>query len=96
MAPELLFGEPADARTDVFAAAVVLHQTLTGRLPFEASTPTTLAARMLRGGPLPIADDASIPGPLAELITTALAAEPAERPPSAAAFHDALARAGAR
>lgn len=96
MAPELLFGEPADARTDVFAAAVVLHQALTGRLPFEASTPSALAVCMLRGGPLPIAEDASVPGPLAELIAAALAAEPGERPPSAAAFHDALARAGAR
>jgi AraC family transcriptional regulator of adaptative response/methylated-DNA-[protein]-cysteine methyltransferase len=93
MAPELLFGEPADARTDVFAAAVVLHQALTGRLPFEGSTATALAACMLRGEPLPIERDTSIPQPLAELITRALALEPGERPASAAAFHDALARA---
>jgi len=53
MAPELLFGEPADARTDLFAAGVVLHQALTGRLPFEASRPAALAARRLWGGPLP-------------------------------------------
>lgn len=92
MAPELLFGEPADARTDVFAAAVVLHQALTGRLPFEASTPAALAACMLRSGPLPITDDASIPRPLAALIARALTLEPRERPASAAEFHDALAR----
>jgi O-6-methylguanine DNA methyltransferase len=91
MAPELLFGEPADARTDLFAAGVVLHQALTGRLPFEGSTPTELAARMLRGGPLPVASDASVPKQLAELLATVLAAEPRDRPRSAAAFHDALA-----
>jgi AraC family transcriptional regulator, regulatory protein of adaptative response / methylated-DNA-[protein]-cysteine methyltransferase len=91
MAPELLFGEPADARTDLFAAGVVLHQALTGRLPFEGSTPTELAAGMLRGGPLPIASDASVPKQLAELLASVLAAEPRDRPRSAAAFHDALA-----
>jgi AraC family transcriptional regulator of adaptative response/methylated-DNA-[protein]-cysteine methyltransferase len=96
MAPELLFGEPADARTDVFAAGVVLHQALTGRLPFDAPTPTQLAARMLRGGPLPITSDASVARPLAYLVAAALAAEPNERPASAAAFHDALAEAGAQ
>ena len=96
MAPELLFGEPADARTDVFAAGVVLHQALTGRLPFDAPTPTELAARMLRGGPLPITSDASVARPLAYLVAAALAAEPNERPASAAAFHDALAEAGAQ
>ena len=96
MAPELLFGEPADARTDLFAAGVVLHQALTGRLPFEGATPTTLAAAMLRGGPLPVAGDPSVPAALADFLASALAAEPDERPASAAAFHDRLALAGAR
>jgi hypothetical protein len=75
---------------------VVLHQALTGRLPFDAPTPTELAALMLRGGPLPIMTDASVARPLAHLVAAALAAEPNERPPSAAAFHDALAEAGAQ
>jgi AraC family transcriptional regulator of adaptative response/methylated-DNA-[protein]-cysteine methyltransferase len=95
MAPELLFGEPADARSDVFAAGVVLYQALTGSLPFDAPTPTELAVRMLREEPLPIISDASVPRALAQVITTALAAEPAGRPPTAAAFHDALAQAWA-
>jgi AraC family transcriptional regulator, regulatory protein of adaptative response / methylated-DNA-[protein]-cysteine methyltransferase len=95
MAPELLFGEAADARSDVFAAGVVLHQALTGRVPFDAPTITELAARMLRGGPPPITSDGSVPARLAELVAAALAAEPAERPVSAAAFHDALAEVGA-
>jgi serine/threonine protein kinase len=91
MAPELLLGDPADVRTDLFAAGVVLHQALTGRLPFEGVTPTALAARMLRGGPLPVAGDASVPKELADLLASVLAAEPEDRPASAAALHDALA-----
>ncbi|MGE5232403.1 MAG: bifunctional DNA-binding transcriptional regulator/O6-methylguanine-DNA methyltransferase Ada [Deltaproteobacteria bacterium] len=93
MAPELLLGDPADARTDLFAAGVVLHQALTGRLPFEGATPTELAARMLRGGALPVAGDASVPKALADLLASVLAAEPEDRPASAAALHDALAGA---
>lgn len=34
MAPELWRGEPPDARTDIWAAGVMLYQMLTGRLPY--------------------------------------------------------------
>jgi TOMM system kinase/cyclase fusion protein len=34
MAPELWRGEPPDARTDIWAAGVMLYQILTGRLPY--------------------------------------------------------------
>jgi O-6-methylguanine DNA methyltransferase len=95
MAPELLLGERADVRSDVFAAGVVLYESLTGRRPFEAPTPTTLAASMLRGKRLPIADDRGVPQALSQLISAAVAADPERRPASAAAFHDELAAIGA-
>jgi len=91
MAPELLFGEPAGAAADLFAAGAVLHESLTGRPPFEGRSPTALAGAMLRGDPLPIAGDRTVPPELARLISSALAADPAQRPSSAAAFHDELA-----
>jgi serine/threonine-protein kinase len=34
MAPEQLAGQPADARSDLYSAALVLHEALTGRLPY--------------------------------------------------------------
>jgi non-specific serine/threonine protein kinase len=39
MAPEQLRGEPADARSDIFSFGVLLHECLTGRLPFRGQTP---------------------------------------------------------
>jgi serine/threonine protein kinase len=34
MSPEQLAGQPADARSDLFSAAMVIHEALTGKLPF--------------------------------------------------------------
>ncbi len=39
MAPELLRGETADARSDIFAFGVLLYECLAGRLPFRGDTP---------------------------------------------------------
>jgi len=35
MAPERLKGAPVDGRSDIFAAGILLYQTLTGHLPFQ-------------------------------------------------------------
>src|SRR5437773_2237780 len=85
MAPEQLLGEPIDARTDLYATAAVLCECLTGSPPYPATTPESLLARALVGGPPLVA------GPLGDLLRSALSAAGADRPATAAAFHDALA-----
>ena len=77
MAPELLRGEPADARTDLWALGVVLFEMLTGKLPFQGQTGFELSSAILREpvAPLP----AQAPPGLRAIIQRCLAKVPGER-----------------
>jgi TolB-like protein len=84
--PEQLVGaERVDGRADLFALALVAFQALTGELPAAGRDRVALAAalRARRG---------DVPAALATALVAPLAAEPHERPPSAAAW---LANVGA-
>ena len=85
MAPEQLFGEAFDQRADLYAAGVVLFECLTGRLPFEASSPVALIARVLRDpAPAPASVDPEIPAGVSEVVQRLLAKDPDDRFASAA------------
>ena len=49
MAPEQFMGRTVDGRTDLFAAGVVLFECLSGRLPFDADSPTALLTQIIQG-----------------------------------------------
>jgi len=83
----------ADARSDIYSMGVVLYEGLTGRQPFEGSTLSELARRILAGCPAPIRSlRADVPPALAEIVHRALAREPARRPQSMRALLEALER----
>ena len=93
MAPEQGRGDPIDARSDLYACGVILFQLLTGRLPFEAESPTQVVLMHLSQpppDPSRVAPDRNIPQPLVELCLKALAKNPNERFQSADDFAAAL------
>ena len=55
MAPELLAGQPADARSDLYALGVLSYELLAGRPPFEADSMGALLRAVARSSPPPLA-----------------------------------------
>lgn len=93
MAPEVWRGEHAGPEADQFSLAVCVHEALSGRRPYSASTPAELRAVMLAGTAEAI--DRTIAAPLRVVLARALAHDRTARYPTVEAFGSALARAGA-
>ncbi|HEX5053627.1 MAG TPA: SUMF1/EgtB/PvdO family nonheme iron enzyme [Planctomycetota bacterium] len=96
MAPEQVEAGigPVDARTDVWALGVVLHECLAQRRPFEHATQTGLFDAIVRREPAPLRALAPhVSRDVAVVVATALAKEPARRYQSAQALALDLARA---
>ncbi len=93
MAPELFRGESPSFATDIYAFGVMLYQSISGRLPFDAAAiatfrdpDTALIAR-------PIAECVSPINPrFAALIDRCIALDPKQRPASARELADELAK----
>lgn len=93
LAPEQVRGHAADRRADVFAAAVMTAELLIGR-PFFAGGSELAVLLAIRDADLSVLDAAagSLPANLVAVLRAALAREPDERTPSAAALAAGLER----
>src|SRR6202012_5571873 len=77
MSPEVLNGEPADRRSDIFALGVVFYEMLSGHHPFAAPTPTAMIGQVLHQPPRPLAP--TVPASDAAIVNRALVKSPADR-----------------
>jgi formylglycine-generating enzyme required for sulfatase activity len=87
MAPEA-FKNTRTVQTDLWAAGVIFHQLLSGRLPFPGDDAASCMYAILHEPPLPLPN--SVGPPLQTFVATALEKDPARRFQSAAQMRDAL------
>jgi len=91
VAPELLTGQNADVRSDVFTMGVLAYEMATGVLPYTGATMPGLLGAMLRGRPAdPRERQPTLPEETARGILAALSPSPEARPQTARDFGAAI------
>lgn len=93
MAPEQGRGDEIDGRSDLYAVGVVLFWLLTGRLPFEGTSPTQVVLMHIKNpvpDPRQLAPHRDMPEALIQVMLKALAKDPSTRFQDAIEFADAL------
>lgn len=83
MSPEQLSGGEVEARSDLYAAGLLLYEMLTGEAPFTGESPMAVAFARLRQPPPDPAGRPGVPDALAQQVRHCLAREPQERPSGA-------------
>ncbi len=85
MAPEVLDLKEPDSRADIFGLGVVFYESLAGQNPFQGGSFITVASRIMREEPSPLAEvSPKLPAELGRIVGKMLAKDPAERYATAA------------
>ena len=85
MAPEVLQGREADARSDIFSFGCVLYEMITGRRPFEGKSQLSVASAILEKDPEPVTRmQPMAPAAIDHVVGDCLAKDPEARWQSAA------------
>ncbi len=77
LAPEVLLGQAADERSDIWALGVVLYEAASGELPFKGRNEYDLTAAILREAAAPL--PSSVPPMIRAIVQRCLAKEPSQR-----------------
>ncbi|MFE4871935.1 protein kinase [Streptomyces sp. NPDC056682] len=92
MAPEQAMGGAVGPATDLYALGVLLHELLSGEVPFAGSTALGVLHRHLYEPPLPLRRlRPEVPAALEALVLRLLAKDPQARPGSAQEVYETLA-----
>ncbi|MFM6977333.1 MAG: Stk1 family PASTA domain-containing Ser/Thr kinase [Micrococcales bacterium] len=94
LSPELVSKGIADARSDVYAAGIMLFELLTGQQPYQGEQAVQIAMQHANSEvPAPSTLNPQVPELLDELVLWATAKDPSHRPADAEEFHSVLVRA---
>jgi serine/threonine-protein kinase len=87
MAPELIRGEEADDRADLYSLGVLMYEMLSGEPPYDGDNPMNILFRHLDGDATPLSRLAPDVAPaLEQAIRHAMSLDPGDRPARAADF----------
>jgi len=81
MSPEQAAGQEVDARADLYAIGLLIHEMLSGRPAFEAEEMVALLTKQMLEPPPEL--PAHVPGELRELVKHLLEKQPSDRPQTA-------------
>ena len=96
VSPELVLRGSADARSDVYAAGILLFELVTGRQPFVGEQAVQVAFQHAHDTvPAPSSINPAVPALVDELVLWATAREPAHRPADASELLAVVSRARA-
>jgi serine/threonine protein kinase/tetratricopeptide (TPR) repeat protein len=80
MAPEQIFGEAVDARTDLFSLGVLIFELVTGERPFGGTSLREVAAAIMRDEPpVPTWNRPDVPADLERIVRRCLEKQPSAR-----------------
>jgi serine/threonine-protein kinase len=91
LSPEQAQGQPVDERSDLYSVGVMLYETLTGRVPFDADSTVSIALQHVSEPPVPPSQvNPTVPPELDAVVLRALEKDPERRFQDADEFIAAL------
>ncbi|HVG58829.1 MAG TPA: serine/threonine-protein kinase [Hyalangium sp.] len=93
MPPEQALGQPVDERADVYALGSILYHLLSGQAPYLETTSQEVLQRVIAQEPTPLAQlQPRLTQDLLDIVSRAMARDPAQRYPSARELAEDLRR----